>query len=231
MFDTKHAQPAQLFVSCSYCSHQVSPLLMFVVQLRAYDVWLLPEVFDVLSKCARLKSLVVRFGPYLTSWLGMLHYEKPLDGEVAAARQQLFRGVPSRLERFRGLTRLTLLEIWGDIEEWKPSIVQCIVHNGLQHLALSLHFTARDLAAKQSDASKPLSQRRWFRFISNICDQFAQLTRTRLKLRSLRLDSNIGLPELATLSRLTEVHYLEDIHSFAMYVYHPPIIISARLTG
>ncbi|KAJ6782700.1 hypothetical protein PWT90_10516 [Aphanocladium album] len=190
---------------------------MFVAQHRAYDSWLLPGVFDALLKCARLKSLVVRFGPWLTAWLGMVHGEKQLDAEVAAARQQLFSGVPATLERFQGLTRLTLLEIWGDIEEWKNCLVQCLVQNpGLQHLALSLHFQTRDLADVRGDASQPVPERRSFQFLCSICEQFAQLTTTRLRLRSLRVDSNIGFPEVAVLSRLTEVFFLEDIHSFAM---------------
>lgn len=189
---------------------------------RAYGFILHNRVFDELSDRSNLDSLAIEFDSDLTEWLGLVEMPNQFDDfaprdhvapDVAMARQNMVRRIPQCLQKFRNLKRLTLLCIWGLVDEWQTPLLNILRLNpGLEHLALSFSHGAVERADKDGDRRLKFPQRRYFRFFADICHRYGNIEQNRLKLRSLRLDRHISFPALSCLERLTLLMYLKDAH-------------------
>lgn len=178
-------------------------------------------VFEQLSSHSTLNSLVLRFPDDMAGWLGMaegLPRIAHIEPSLALARQRHFGGILTCLQKLQNIKRLTLLEIWGPLDQWAMSLLNVLRQSpGLRQLALSISEQAKDWATRNDSTDTPLAESNYFQFFSKICIRYGETEDRRLQLSSLRLAKNIGFPELHHLRRLTETAYLKDLHFYYMY--------------
>lgn len=113
------------------------------------------------------------------------------------------------LPQFRCLQELSLLELGGDLSAWRSSILGLLLANPqLQRLNLSINArTANWYTRETSPANKDV----FSSFFAWICREFGDTNTQPLKLRALRLEDSIAIPDETILQRAFDMRVLEEI--------------------
>ncbi len=108
------------------------------------------------------------------------------------------------LSGFKDLESLTLNQLAGDLLQWREHIIQVLLGSpNLQSLDLSLSGMRLHEVHGGDMYDK--------RYFDRLCDDYAARGGARLKLRSLRFGHAIYPMSHASLSRLTDLAYLEEV--------------------
>ncbi|OAA44603.1 FK506-binding protein 2 precursor [Beauveria brongniartii RCEF 3172] len=164
------------------------------------------DIMLALSNATSLKSLVFHFTREIQEFLLMR------DNPDLDIMQALGHGRPCCiLPPFENLTRLSLLEIFGELSYWLEWVLDLLCRSpSLEYLSLSIGFGTEVAILDQMsgpDASIPCHT-----FFSDLCNKYGNQSSKQLKLRTLRLKEPLRCPNLPTLSKSTDTTYLEDIY-------------------
>lgn len=172
------------------------------------------EFMLALSRSSKLKSLVLHFASNIeTPLLARDDPEVRAEGGWDNRVTDLWHDRPfSYFPAFKNLTRLTLLNMFGELGYWSSWILKLFIQNPtLEHLSFSIGCFTK-WAIRDDDEGLYNGALPYHTFFSDLCRKYARKTSVKLALRSLRLDQPIEYPKLSTLSKLTDTTYLEDIH-------------------
>ncbi|KGQ12154.1 hypothetical protein BBAD15_g2118 [Beauveria bassiana D1-5] len=174
----------------------------------AHELDVSDDVMLALSNTASLKSLVLHFTRDIQAVL--LRRANPELDEYDT--EAMWHGRPCCiLPPFENLTRLTLLDIFGELSYWLDWITDLLCQSpSLELLSFSIGTLTR--WAIEDEMSGSSADPPYRTFFSDLCNRYSNQSIKQLKLRSLRLPSPIRCPDLPTLSKLTDTTYLEDIY-------------------
>lgn len=181
----------------------------------AYDVRLSRRCFDVLSTISSLTALVICFDDEMENWLGIAIAGEPVEPVTAVRRARAFGDAALCFSLFRNLCKLTILNIWGDLSQWRTAIVDILQQSpNLHSLTLSIGAITVESCQRRGDAwpRRQVPDRSYYRFFSDICEESQQRCLGRLRLRSLRLGEGIGFPRLSSLIKLVDSTTMQDVH-------------------
>ncbi|OAR00985.1 hypothetical protein LLEC1_02071 [Akanthomyces lecanii] len=117
-----------------------------------------------------------------------------------------------KLESFRNLTRLSVMNMFGDPNIWTEWLLNILLQSpSLKHLSLSIAAETDDIL------DRPLEQEQLISVFGSLCIEYGTRDAQRLQLRTLRLGFPFSFPDLPTLSNLTEPKHLEDVYIFNPY--------------
>lgn len=161
-----------------------------------------------LSRIQGLRSLVIEFSNEHHQRVAFNDFQNTEDSGEAHER---FENRMKYLSRFSNLTRLTLLEICDNLQQWTNHLLQTLLNNsGLEHISLSVNNASMHLA-DFFEGNLDHDQRTYYRFFTDLCLQYGKKSDARLKLRSLRLASGICFPELQDLAQMVDATCIHEI--------------------
>ncbi len=179
-----------------------------LINFSFYKLVVSEQIMITLSQIIGLTSLAIEFrdGEYESIALN-----DHMDSEPHGGVHEYFGSRMNHLSRFANLKRLTILEICGDLQQWKKHLLDALLNNpDLEHLSLSISHETMDMT-DVVEQSLPNDQRTYYRLFADLCLQYGERADAQLKLRSLRLSSGIYFPEVQCLMRMIDTTYLCDI--------------------
>lgn len=107
---------------------------------------------------------------------------------------------------FSGLEELVLHGLYGDLQWWRAQIVQVLkISPGLRKLELSL--SARRIALYESTGQRE----KFDDFFDKLCDEYKETGAEPLQLQTLKLGTAMYPWKLASIMKLIDPYYLQDI--------------------
>ena len=170
-----------------------------------------------LSLIPSLDTLVTRFHSDMEYYLGIALEGDPVAPATAVRRTHAFGDVASCFSQFQNLRKLALLNIWGDLIQWRTAIVDVLQQSPrLQSLALAIGEGTVESCQRRGDAIpvRQVQERSYYRFLYGICEQSRERGLQPLSLHSLRLGNGIGFPDFSCLSHLLDLTKMKDIHIY-----------------
>lgn len=173
----------------------------------------MPETLKWLSERPSLRKVSLEFYCDHSASLGL----EPVYGEFYQPQWTLhghrFTHLPEAMASFQNLTRLDLLELWGEVRHWKNCLLRILCQSPrLQHLALSLSE-----ACWQRERGR--DNWPWGALLGEVCNRYGEIGEgSLLALRVLHMGVGIRCPDLDEIKNLTDVRLLQDLAIFNEYV-------------
>lgn len=182
---------------------------LLLILARLYHGDISHDCLKRLSTISSLRNVTLAFSSSAHAHVGL----GTAPGKILTPRWEMhgphFGNPTAYIADFRNLTKLSLVDLWGDFRPWQDCLVRILVQSsGLQQLRLSL---AEGILRRAGDSIV-------WSFFEDICDSYALSTDRVLRLKMLHLDGSIWFPDLETLQRLTEVSALQDISIYNVLV-------------
>ena len=194
--------PAQIAVDANTELQRLLPRLIALESFRC-SCPMFRETVDVLHhSCPRIKTLSFDFLEMDEDILGLAWNRPPAYKQRA---RELFR-MPD-ITVFTDLEELTLLNLYGDLAQWRDQIVQVLTNSTrLQRLGLSIASEALSRLRRTEYDDEFL---RWFNLL---CVSYGESGGSPLPLRSLRCGTAVLPEDAALLEQLVDMNCLEEAH-------------------
>lgn len=155
-----------------------------------------------------------RYGQGFREYTAKVYGWKKFDAEQAFMKIQLKLPAFYQSGGFESLTRLTILNMHGNMNYWLAWLLDVLVGSpSLEHLSLSI--SGETMINRERLPTPDIQPCR--SFFLDLCQAYGKKVARPMKLRSLRLGESIQFPARSTLSVLTDTKYLEELYMCTQY--------------